>query len=152
MNNFLFDKWHSCWSGNVLFGYHSVIHNEDFTFLDTSSLVWVYVNIFIFDIFGFAYPIRTFIPRQNLSSINMAWNDIDENNNFHLDASIKYWYLSGITILIPTYRLFDTIIHVGYWYLAFTTYHTNISMRCGMTTIIPKWINLHRSHETCMHT
>ena len=32
----------------------------------------------------------------------------------HLDIPTKYQYLTGVTILIPTGRFFDTIIDVDY--------------------------------------
>ena len=38
----------------------------------------------------------------------------------HLDIPPKYQYLTGITILIPRSRFFDTILEINYWYHAFT--------------------------------
>jgi hypothetical protein len=70
--------------------------------------------------FGSIYHVRTFIPRQNRHSINMVKNGADPNNNLgiqifsYLDILIKYQYLTGITILLPTGKFFDTIIVVHY--------------------------------------
>jgi hypothetical protein len=76
-----------------------------------------YLTAFLFlTPLGSVYHARTFISRQNCPSIN---NGIDPNylglQRFsHLDIPTKYQYRSGITILIPLGRFFDTIIHVDY--------------------------------------
>jgi len=50
----------------------------------------------------------------------MVKNGADPNNNSgiqifsYLDILIKYQYLTGITILLPTDKFFDTIIVVHY--------------------------------------
>ena len=39
--------------------------------------------------------------------------------DFHLDIYTKYQFLTGITILRPMCRFFDTIYDLDYWYHAF---------------------------------
>ena len=82
-----------------------------------------YLMVFLFSIpFGYIYYVRTLIPRQNRPSINMVHNVVDPNlciptgiQRFsHLDLLTKYQYLTGITILIPMGRFFDTMIEVDY--------------------------------------
>ena len=109
-----------CWSSVVFFFYHPGIYDEEVTLFDTSS-IWV-LTVFLFSIpFGSRYHARTFIPRYNLPSINTAESGIDPNNNSsyqrysHLEIPTKYHNLTGITILLPTGRSFDTIIEIYYW-------------------------------------
>ena len=74
--------------------------------------------VLLFIPFRSIYRARAFIPRKNCPNVNMNWNGIDPNNNLgtqrfsHLDRPTKYQYLTGITILIPVDRIFDTIIDV----------------------------------------
>lgn len=52
---------------------------------------------------------RTFLPRWNCPNISMVWNGFASTNDnphiqrySHLDKPIKYQYLIGLPILIPT--------------------------------------------------
>ena len=65
--------------------------------------------VFMFSIpFRLINHVRTFIHRQNHPRINMVKNCVDPNINLgiqifsYLDIPIKYQYLTGITILLPT--------------------------------------------------
>ena len=60
------------------------------------------------------------MSRYNRGSINEVQNGVDLINNFiiqsnfHFDKHTKHQYLTGITILILTCRIFDTILHIDY--------------------------------------
>ena len=102
--------------------YQSGIYNEDITFfLMPVAHGYLTVN-FVSIPFGYIYHAKTFIPGQNRPTINMVQKGIDANNNsgikryYHLDIPTKYQYFTGITILITTGRLLDTIIDVDYSY------------------------------------
>jgi hypothetical protein len=107
-----------------LFLNHFVFYNE-FTFFDTSR-VWEFANIFVFNTIWVYMLCKNLHTWQHRPSITMVWNGVDQiiiqvyNDFYHLDILTKYEYLTGITILIPTGRFFDTIIDVDYWYHAFT--------------------------------
>jgi hypothetical protein len=70
--------------------------------------------------FGSICHTKTFVYKKNCPNINTARNGIDPNNNldiqrfFHLDIPTKYQYLTGISIMIPKGRIFDTIIGVDF--------------------------------------
>ena len=79
---------------------------EDVTFFCTNR-VWLYGSSLPSVSFKFIYHARTFTPRKNCPSIDMAMNGIDPNNNsgiqrfFHLDMATQCQYLTSIKILKP---------------------------------------------------
>lgn len=85
------------------------------------------MNIFWFFMpFVFNYHVRTFISRQNHPNINMIYYSTDPSviwltQRFrHLEIPTKCQCLNDITILMPTDRVFDTIVDVEYGYHAIT--------------------------------
>ena len=75
--------------------------------------------VFLFLIpFGCIYHARTFTHRQNHPSISMVQNSVDPNTNLDTKKihSPRHTHqisiLTGITLLLPKARIFDTIIDV----------------------------------------
>ena len=103
--------------------YHSKtftsFYNEHFNFFDTNR-VCVYENILFLIPFRSIWYARTFIPRCQYG-LEWYWPQYPNNNSSiqrfsDLDIPNKYQISTGITILMPTGRFFNTIIVVDYWY------------------------------------
>ena len=116
----------------VLISYHLFLYTIQVSTVRISHFLipvgYGYLTVYLFSIpFGSIYHARVFIPRQNHPSIYMTWNGIDPNNNSciwrhsHVDVPTKYQYLTGVTILTSTGKLFDTIIDTVHSY----KYQTN---------------------------
>ena len=104
---------------HLLLCYRSGIYNEDFTFFLWYQQGYGYLILVWFTIFfGSIYHAWNFIRKQSHCSIKTTQDGIDTKDNSgtqrfsHLHIPNKHWYLSGITIMISTWRFFDTIIDV----------------------------------------
>jgi hypothetical protein len=89
--------------------------------------LWVFDNIFVSETIWVYITSKNFHAQSKIALVSIWFRmvstqnkDLDIQRFSDLEIPTKYQYLTGITILIPMSRFFDTIIDVDYGTHAFT--------------------------------
>lgn len=134
------------------FGQHLGICNEDFTFffLHINS-VWVSDDVFVFIAIQVCKPCKNLHTQLKFASMSIwfimvliqIWIWVCKDS-LTLRYQSKYQYLIGITMLILTWRFFDSITCVNQCYHAFT-HIPNEHWSNGVFVVCLQNLNLHQT-------
>lgn len=94
-------------------GYH-IFYTKKVWMFDKKICFWYHICLCTVDVLS-CLGIIAVVSMRFIMVLTKSKNSIIQSN-FHFDVPTKHQYLIDITILIPTYRIFDTIIHIDYWY------------------------------------